>query len=550
MPAYVIGHKNPDTDAICSAIGYADLLSRTGREPAEAARCGDVNARTAFALEQAGLPAPKLVMDVRPTAGQISRRAVVTAGADESVMEVFDRMRADGFRSLPVIDADRNLLGMVSLTKTLDLLLPADCSEGGRARIVSSNLARIAKVLGGTLVHAVREHDEEDLLLTVGAMRADAFRERIEEYPPEKVLLVVGNRPSIQQPAIQYGVRAIVVTGGYEMEPALLDAARAAGTGVILSPRDTATTTLLIKCAQRVTHALIRDTLAFLHSAPIEKIRHDVAGSPLGLFPVLDDQGRLHGVFSKSDLVEPDRTKLILVDHNEFAQAVNGIEEAEVLEVIDHHRLGGSLVTREPIRFINEPLGSTCSIIAHLYRQRGVQPDSAIALCLATGIISDTLHLTSPTTTAEDREILAWLEPLAGRDLKKYAESFFAAGSALQVQTADQVVIGDCKEYRESGRCFGVAQVEELGLQGFWDRKEELRAALESLRTARKWDFLCLLVTDITTHYSVLLCVGDAVILDAIDYPRLEPGLFELQGIVSRKKQLLPRLIQITAQAG
>jgi len=543
MPTYVIGHKNPDTDAICSAIGYADLLRRTGMPEAEAARCGELNARTAFALEQAGVPAPKLVMDVRPTAGQMAHRAVISAGVDESFGEVFDRMRGPGLRTLPVLDASGHVLGMLSLQKMVDQLLPDSSKDPTEARIVDTNLRRMVKALGGKFQNEVDIDEEVPFILTVGAQRAAAFGERLGEFPLERTILVTGNRPTIQKPAIDFGVRALIVTSGYEIEPNLLAQAKAKGVAVIVSPHDTATTTILIKCSKRVTHALQKDFVRFAPTDPIEKIRAMAATTGITLFPVVDENDKLVGVFSKSDLVYPPLTKLILVDHNEFGQAVNGVEQAEVLEVLDHHRLGGNLVTREPIRFINEPLGSTCSIVTKMFLQRGLIPSPEIALCLATGLISDTLYLTSPTTTAEDKELLVFLGKAAQRDLKEYAERFFAAGSVLQVHSAAEVVRGDCKEFKEAGWKFAIAQVEELGLERFWERRAELQQALENLAKEKGMDFACLFITDITRHVSVMLAAGHARVLEAIDYPRLDGGVFQLEGVVSRKKQLLPHLI-------
>jgi len=540
-PVLVIGHKNPDTDAICSAIGYADLLRRTGTPEAEAVRCGEINARTAFALAEAGLPAPRLVMDVRPTAGQIARRDVITARADESLREAFARMRGPALRTVPVLDAEGRVTGMLSLQKIVDLLLP-ETGNKAQARIVHTSLRRMAQNLDADILHSVHLDDEEPYLMTVGAMRAADFTRRLSEYPRERIVLVVGNRSSIQEPAIDYGVRAIVVTGGWGLEPALLERARARGVAILASPHDTASTTLLIKSSKRVTHAVSRDFIHFDPNTPVEKIRAEASATSATLFPVLEADGRLFGVFSKSDLVAPPLHRLVLVDHNEFSQAVNGVEQAEILEVLDHHRLGGNLATREPIRFINEPLGSTCSIVARQFRQHGLTPDPSIALCLATGLIADTLHLSSPTTTPEDRSILQWLGTLTGRDWAVYAEAFFAAGSALQALGADAVVRGDCKEFSEAGWKFAIAQVEELGLERFWPRKDELRTALESLRAERGLDFACLFITDIGRHISVMLTVGDSQVVAAIDYPSLEPGLHELEGVVSRKKQLLPHL--------
>lgn len=543
MPVWVIGHKNPDTDAICSALGYAEFLRLSGARPdAEAARCGELNHRTEYVLARAGAEAPRLVLDVRPTVGQVCRRDVILADTNESFLEVFNRMREHNLRSIPVLDADGRLAGMLSLTKMLGLLLPGD---GGTTRVVSSNLRRIAKSLGGTFQNEVGIDHEEDLIMTVGAMSAKAFSGRLRDYPASQILLLVGNRPTIQEPAIDYGVRALVVTGGYELSPELLKRARERRVAVLLSPADTAATALLVKCAKRITHALEETTLAFHPRTLLAEARDKIQASSQPLFLALQDDGSLAGVFSKSDLIKPPRQPLILVDHNEFSQAVKGVEDAEILEVIDHHRLGSNLATQEPIRFINEPVGSTCTIVATMFRRERITPPPSIAVCLAAGIVSDTLHLTGPTATPVDREILAWLEPLLPLPLKDFADGFFAAGSALQILTSDNVVRSDCKEYEEGGWRAAVAQIEELGLERFWPRKEELQRALASMRRERGLDFACLLITDITLHDSILLVDGPAELIAAIEYPRLEDGVCELKGIVSRKKQLLPELIRV-----
>lgn len=544
MPTFVIGHKNPDTDAICSAIAYADLLARTSMPDALPARCGEVNSRTSFVLEKADLPSPRLLMDVRPTAAQILTREVISAHEDESLNDVFERMRTHSLRNIPILDNDQRMTGLVSIMKMLDLLLPGG-EDGRAARIVPTNLRRICKSVSGTLQTHADLEGEEEFILTVAATRAEAFDKRMREFPAERIVLVVGNRPTIQTPAIEYGVRCIVITGGYELDPDLLAQATSKGVTVILTTMDTATTTLAIKCAKPVIHALTSDFMSFRENTLISDIREKVQATPQLLFPVLDTDQKIVGVFSKTDLISPPLTRLVLVDHNEFSQAVTGVEQAEVLEVLDHHRLGGNLVTREPIRFINDPLGSTCTIVARLFQQHALIPSPSIALCLAGGLIADTLNLTSPTTTPQDKEILTWLSTLTTVNLKTFADEFFSTGSALQVLTSEQVVRSDAKQYEENGWKIIASQIEELGLDQFWKRKDELCYALEVMRKERGQDFACLLITDITHHYSLLLASGHPQILDAIDYPKLGSDLFELEGIVSRKKQLLPALIRI-----
>ncbi|MFQ3671318.1 MAG: DHH family phosphoesterase, partial [Verrucomicrobiia bacterium] len=381
MSKWVIGHKNPDTDAICSAVAKAELLGRTGQEGFRAARCGEVNQRTAFALERAGVAAPALVMDVRPQAGQICRREVVVAEEGESMLGALNRLRDAGLRNMPVVNRDREVIGMVALQKVVDQLLPR--KDGAmETRMVETSLGRIREALDGEFAHAVDPEREQVFLLAVGAMRADAFGERVRSYCPEQLILVVGNRPTIQRPAIEYGARALVVTGGFGLDEELLEMARARGTTVILTRHETATTTLLIKTARKITGAMSEEFMTFGEKTLVRQIVQAVRGSSQTLFPVLDDEGRLAGVFSKSDLINPPRTQLVLVDHNELGQAVTGAGEAEIIEVIDHHRIGGGLMSAAPIRFLNEPVGSTCTIVARQFRQAELEPSRGIALCL------------------------------------------------------------------------------------------------------------------------------------------------------------------------
>ena len=539
----VIGHRNPDTDAICSAIGYAWFLRETAGLDAVAACCGEITPRTQYVLDRAGLPPPRLVMDVRPTVGRICVRKVVTVREGDALFEVYGRLRARDLRSVPVLDGAGRLTGMLTLSRLLELLLPAG-GQRARARYVDTSLERIRAVLQGEFAHAVEAGRTETLAILVGAMSAEGFRQRMHDFKPAEVLLVAGDRPTIQLPAIEFGVRGIVVTGGYRLSDELLEEARARGVSVLHSPLDTASTTLLIRSARVITGAVEGTFQHFPESARVGDVAREVAHSHQEAFPVVDEAGQLCGIFTKSDLVQPERLRLILVDHNEFSQAVPGVEEADVLEVIDHHRVGGGLMTRQPIRFINEPVGSTCTIITKFLHHRQRTPPRDIAICLVGGIISDTLHLTSPTTTETDRRMLAWLADPLGLDLAAFAEKMFAAGSVLDRFPARESVRMDCKEYTESGWHFVVSQVEETDLTGFADHEAALKTALAGLVRERQLDFAALMVTDITRHTSLLMVEGAERVKDAIDYPRLSDGMYTMEGVVSRKKQLLPHVIR------
>ncbi|MCB1102082.1 MAG: putative manganese-dependent inorganic diphosphatase [Kiritimatiellae bacterium] len=543
-PTFVVGHRNPDTDSICAAIGYARFLQATGRTEVEAARCGDVNARTEFVLEHAGLPAPRRLLHVRATAGGICRREVVTIRENAALAEVVHIMQKHGLRSVPVVGETGSLCGIASLLRLLELVLP-DLDDLAGNRRVEANLSKIATVLNGRFLCSMSPERDEVLVQMVGAMKARGFEEHMRAFPAEQLIIVCGNRPTVQELAIDYGVRCLIITGGYDLDPALLSRARENGVSVIISPWDTATTCLQIRSARGILPAIDRNISTVSEQEPIRNIRHLVQDGRQTLFPVVNHEGTMIGVFSRSDLARPDPIRLILVDHNELAQAVPGADEAQILEVIDHHRLGGSLISREPIRFINEPVGSTCTLIGRFYRQANLTPDRSTALCLVAGVIADTLTLTSPTTTEVDREVLRWLAETCDIDVDDFSEKFFAAGSVLEAYPPDQAVTMDCKEYTEGDWRFAVAQIEENGLDQFWERRASLDQALTELVSKNSYDFVCLMITDITRNNSLLLVSGNQQVIDVIDYSRRDDHLFELEAVVSRKKQLLPHLIHL-----
>ena len=544
MSVLVFGHRNPDTDAICSAIAYADLLQKTTRPDAIAACCGTPNKRTEYVLKQAKLAAPRMVMDVRPEVEDVCQKNVVTARYGDVFYNVYQHMHAKELRAIPIVDDKHKVVGLLSLIKLMEIILNFD-QDPQVTRTVSSNLQRICDVVGGEFQHGINPLQEDELLVMVGAMSAGGFIERMQRFQADNLIVVSGDRPTIQLPAIEHGVRALVVTGGYELSSGLVELAKARKVSVIKSPFDTATTTMRIKSAQFVDSAVDTSFTSLPAKMPIEDAREIVEGSSQSIFPVVNDKAELVGVLSKSDLVNPPKPKLILVDHNELGQAVTGAEEADIIEVLDHHRLGGGLKSTQPIRFINEPVGSTCTLVARQFRAAGLTPEPGIALCMASGIISDTLYLRSPTTTDIDREVLNWLSSLVEVDLKQYANDFFAIGSALRTCCADEVITEDCKEFVEHGQRFSISQIEEIGFDLFWDRRDDLLAALEKMARKNHLEFSALLVTDVVSNGSLLLLSHVSEVWDEINYPRLDRNLYQLDSIVSRKKQLLPLIAQL-----
>ena len=536
----VIGHRNPDTDAICSAIGYAEFKRRTGMSEAVAGRCGDTNDRIDFVLNTFGVPAPKFIADVSPKVADVMQRRILSVRPDATASEALRLMDEKNLRILPVMDDELRCRGLISLFKLSKFLFPS-AHNGRSSREVLATLNSLAKTLDGEVLVGIDPDREQDLILMIGAMGLESFAARLEKYPPEKLCVVVGDRWDIQNIAIREGVRVLIVTGGIKVEPKTIESAQRKNVSVITSPHDTATTAALCRAAVGVMHVVNEEFLCFRENAPLAAVREEATSSGYLVFPVLDTTGQTVGILSKTDFLKTVTRKLILVDHNELSQAVQGADEVEIIEIIDHHRIG-SLSTQQPILFRNEPVGSTSTIVADCFFRHNVELPKEIAGLLLAGLVSDTLNLTSPTTTSRDVEILKKLETLSEVNAREFTEKLFASGSLLTLKPAPQAITTDCKEYREDGIAFSVAQIEEVGFDQFWKRKDELLAALETYREKCAYFFSALLVTDVATQCSLLLVVGNAAFVKRIDYPRLEQGIYELRDVVSRKKQLLPYL--------
>ena len=548
QPWYVLGHRNPDADAICAAIGHAAYLQALG-EDVEAARCGEVPPRVKIVLERAGLVAPKLVEDVRPTAGSICRKSVVSVREDDTFLVAYDLMVNHGVRAVPVLNNDGEVKGLLHFLDLLQLLLPA-ATDGRDVKLLHASLENIGETLGaGAESGANPPPEEEDLFMMVGASSQETVVRRLQAARDEgsvgRYLVICGDRPFVHQQAVEYGARALLVTGGYEPSDDIAKRAKAAGMVILCSPHDTATTVKLALCARKVRNITCDDFVSLASNQVVSRFTGRVAAARQTLFPVVEaGTSRLMGVFSKSDLVDPPRTRLSLVDHNEFSQAVKGVEEARVVEILDHHRLSGDLVTRDPVRFINEPVGSSSTIVARRFREKSLEPDPAVALCLCAGLVSDTLNLTSPTTTEVDGEMLAWLSVIAGVSADQFAEDFFASGSLLLHADARAIVGTDRKEFKEDGLLLSLSQVEETSLAGLEARKGELLVELERLKDEMGYALCSILVTDIRSHDSVLLAVGRESLLSELPFDRVGDHEFSSPGVVSRKKQLFPAVCE------
>ena len=541
----VIGHKNPDTDSICAAIGYAEFKQRTGMPNAVAARCGDTNDRIDFVLRTFGFPAPRFVANVAPKVRDVMQDNVVSLPPTATVAEALGLMDERNIRVLPVLNEDRSCRGLLSLFKMSKFFFPAP-HRLFDSRTVHASLRNLARTLSAEMVFVQDPDRVESLILMIGAMSLEAFAKRLPLYPREKLMVIVGDREDVQDLAIDRCVRAIVITGGSKVSNERFDAARRNGVSMLISPHDSATTAMLSRTSITVENMIHDKFLAFQAEEYLADVRGLATASVFQAFPVLDERQRVVGILSKSDLLRKVDRQLILVDHNELSQAVNGAETADIIEVIDHHRVG--LMSRTPILFRNEPVGSTSTIVAEMFLRYRLEMSASLAGILLAGIVSDTLNLTSPTTTERDADILETLESISGVNATAFTEKLFASGSLLVTKTAQQAVATDCKEYSENGRVFSVAQIEEMGFDQFWKRKKEVIKALAEHRETNEYFFSALLITDVVTQSSLLLLAGTDPFIAKIEYPEIEPDIYELRGIVSRKKQLLPYLTHCLEQ--
>ncbi|MCX6940623.1 MAG: putative manganese-dependent inorganic diphosphatase [Verrucomicrobia bacterium] len=541
---YIVGHRNPDADAICSAIAYAAFKHARGERGYIAARCGNSNARIDTILARFRTPLPYYLSDISPRVRDLMATEVFSVSEHATCAEALELLDRHHVRVLPVTCSRKGIAGVagvVSLAALGGIFIPR-VSEPRAMRQVNTSLANITRALDARALHVVGDKKIEELYIRLGTMDISSFwsvsvRENI---PANQAIVIVGDRHDIQRRSIELGIRALVITSNLEPDDDTLELAKARGVSVIVSPYDSATTAWVVRTASTIERVIERDVPTVGADVRIVDVRKRFSAGNTHSIPVVSDDGALIGIITKTDILKPVATRLVLVDHNEITQAVPGADEVVIAEIIDHHRLG-PLNTAQPILFINEPVGSTCTIVADLFRREGLQPSPDIAGIMMSGLISDTLHLNGPTTTSKDAIILAWLAEIAGVNSKQLADEIFNSGSVILANPPEKIVRSDYKIYEEEGIRFAVSQVEELGFGNFWDHAKPIAAALGELRDEERLAFAALLVTDINTQNSLLLVKGDSTLIQRISYAHVEQDeIFDLPGIVSRKKQLIP----------
>jgi len=545
-PIYVIGHRNPDADSICSAIAYAAFKEARGELGYVAARCGNSNARIDAILERFHTPLPLYLSDVSPRVRDLMsvNPFAVTLGATcAEALRLIDRHRLN---VLPVVTADNRATGTITLAQLGHFFIPR-LDEPRAMRSVRTSLARIVQSLQAQVLHLVEGDHLEELFVRIGAMDIRTFWTISEKdgIPAAQSIIIVGDRPDVQRRAIELGIRALIISGNLHVDPAIVALARERRVSILVSAQDTATTAWFVRTASTIERLADRTFTPLNPDARIADIRKRFAQNAPHAMMVTSEDGTLLGILTKSDLLKPVPTRLVLVDHNELTQAVPGADEVTITEILDHHRLG-PMTTAQPILFVNEPVGSTCTIVADHFRRHGLTPTANLAGIMMSGLISDTLLLQSPTSTTKDADVLNWLQSYAGIKAEDLARLIFSSGSVILASPADKVVRSDFKIYDEEGVRFAVSQVEELGFDNFWQHAKPIAAALADLRAAERLAFAALLITDINTQNSLMLVKGDPEFIRRISYAQVEQDeVFDLPGVVSRKKQLIPYLTDL-----
>lgn len=539
---YVIGHRNPDTDSIASAISYASLKKKLGQANVIAAMAGSPNPQTAYILNRLRIDAPVYLPDIHPKVRDVVNRKAITAENGMPLRDALGLFHSQNIRVLPIVDSDNIPVGVVSLLKLSEKYLIAG---GESKRSVDSSLSLLAKCLDAVFLCGKATDEIEHLHIFIGAMVEDSFLARIEGYDPATLLIMTGDRRSIHIAAIEKGVRLLVVTGGLAVDEDVIEKAIAAGVTILLTPHDTASSAWLTRLSAPLS-CFVEPKFELIGVAEsLENLRLKLLHSGESAVIVVEDNGSIAGIATKSSLLAALPYALILVDHNELAQAVPGAESVEILEVIDHHKLGNS-ATNNPITFMAAPVGSTCTIVASLYRERGLEPEQPIAALLLAGIMSDTIILKSPTTTNRDREIVNWLEPIAKLEHKAFGKDIFSSCSGFSAhENLEKAIRADFKHFSANDTNFGVGQVEVVGFNEFFELKDSLRAVLKKIKIEDNLDLAALMVTDIYTETTLFLAEGKKELAHVMGYPQIEPHLYEFKGFMSRKKQMVPHLLNI-----
>ena len=542
-PVIVIGHKNPDTDSICAAITYANLKNKITGDDYIACRAGHLNEETQFVLSHFDVAVPSYIKDVRTQVRDMEIRMLDGTSSKLSLKNAWSKMRDAGVVTLCVTENDE-LTGIVTTNDIVETYM--DVIDPGILSQAHTSYSNIVETLDGKLIVGEIEDVLEKGKVVIAAASPDMMENLIEEGD----VVILGNRYETQLCAIEMNAGCIIVCEGAEVAKTIQAQAREHGTKIITTPHDTFVVARLINQSMPIEHVMKKDGLVCFHMDDyIEDIQDVMAQMRHRYFPVLDKNEHYIGMISRRNFLGAKKKQLILVDHNEKNQAVNGADAADILEIIDHHRLG-AIETAGPVFFRNQPLGSTCTIIYLMYKEYGVEIDKTIAGLLLAAILSDTLMFRSPTCTNVDRKAGEELAGIAGVDYEEFAKEMFHAGSNLSGKTAKEILHQDFKKFTVDDLTIGIGQINSMSADELAEIKSKIMPQLEEVSGEDGLDMLFFMLTDIIDESSEVVFAGAKAqhTLGSAFGITVEGDSALLPGVVSRKKQLLPSIVETIQQ--
>ena len=540
MPhVYVTGHKNPDTDTIASAIGYAEYKNLVDPENHyEPVRLGEVNAQTAWALEKSGAAEPRLIRHVMLRVKDVMSGDVAVANKSDPLRKVGLTMAKRNISQLPIVEDDGSITGIIT-ERNLARMYVRESRGASTFADSPVSVRAMVEVLEGELLVGKKDSEFSGQLWVI-SMSVDSMGKSMKSGD----VVVIGDRPRGQRRAIELGAGVLVTSNGVRPDDEVLELARERGTAIVVSPIDSYVTSRLIQLSVPCWEVMSENPLTFNPDDLVSEITEQVMEVHYRAAIAVDDRRVPIGVVTRTDLLNPKPRRVLLVDHGEIGQSVKGVENAEVVEILDHHHVG-DIETTSPIPATFDPVGSTATLIVERFRASGIVPEHSTATMLLAALLSDTVILNSPTTTDRDREVAGYLEELLDLDAEEFGTEMFEASSDVSSLSAAEIVVRDAKEYgTSSGDKVSVSQVETVG-NGLQERKDELMQALEDLKRENDYLFSALMITDIMEGGTQLLCVGDCSPVHQAFESSIQNGVIDLPGVMSRKKQVAPILLSV-----
>ena len=536
----VIGHRNPDTDSICSAIAYAELKNKTSDLVCEPRRAGKMNQETEFVLKKFGVKPPRMCTDVNPKIRDVDYREMPGIPGSTSLRKAWEIMRDKQIDTLPVTSPDNELEGVITVKDIATANM--DVFDTGILAKSQTTYRNILETLGGTMVVG-----REDDVCTTGHIRiGTATPEMLENTVEKGDIVILTNRYESQLCAIEKEASLLIICNGSKVGRTIQRIAEEKGLAIISAPMDTyAAGKLISQCAPISYYMTRSDIMKFTLVTPVADVTRVMAKVRHRYFPILDEDGKYCGMVSRRNIINLQKRRIILVDHNEATQAVEGFDQAEILEIIDHHRIG-SLETSGPVYFRNQPVGCTATIITQMYDENGVDIPPQIAGLLLAAILSDTLAFRSPTCTPVDENTAKRLAKIAGVDIEEFSTEMFEAGEKLDGKTPEEVFLQDFKVFMCGDIRFGVAQGSYMTRKNLLAAEALLQPYLEEARNKQNVEDIYMLLTDVPKEESVVICDGRyaaGVLTDGFEIQPGADGSWTLPGVVSRKKQFIPALM-------